>query len=99
MTEQEHEVDATEQPYVTKSGMVIDPKRFGKADRYLFAPFDVRSTTSIKTALARDELADDDPIIVAEINGGNQIAFATAQLAFHHVAQGLSNGEPWMVSF
>jgi hypothetical protein len=28
-----------------------------------------------------------------------RLAFLTDQMAYHHVAQGEMNGEPWMVSF
>jgi hypothetical protein len=27
------------------------------------------------------------------------LAFLTDQMVYHHVAQGETNGEPWMVSF
>ena len=99
MTRQEHNTDGIGEHYVTKSGTVVDPKRFGKADRFFFAPFDVQSMAALTSVMERKELANDNLVIVAEVNGGHQIGFATEQLAYHHVAQGSINGEPWMVSF
>ena len=99
MTTQNQNADGTEERYVTKNGAVIDPKRFITADRFYFAPLDVESTVALERLLARKELAGEDLIITAEVNGGRHIGFPTEQLAYHHVAQGSINGEPWMVSF
>ncbi|MDT8340312.1 MAG: hypothetical protein RQ751_02265 [Longimicrobiales bacterium] len=38
------------------------------------------------------------PIVTFEA-GGRTLTLVTAQLAYHHVAQGEMAGEPWMVTF
>ena len=44
------------------------------------------------------EVSDDTPVLVFEA-GGSTLALVTSQMAYHHVAQGTRNGEPWMVTF
>jgi len=46
---------------------------------------------------ARD-VADDTPVLVFEV-AGQTLALVTAQMSYHHVAQGEMAGEPWMVTF
>ena len=43
-------------------------------------------------------LADETPVLVFEV-GESTLVLVSSQMAYHHVAQGEMNGEPWMVTF
>ena len=76
----------------------FDISRAWIADSTIFEPFLVQETTPLREALARHLVDDDTPLLVVDRAGG-RLALITAQLAYHHVAQGKMKGEPWMVSF
>ena len=44
------------------------------------------------------DVSDDTPVLVFEA-GGSTLVLVSSQMAYHHVAQGEMNGEPWMVTF
>jgi hypothetical protein len=67
-------------------------------DSTVFAPFRVTATVRLRDALNGGTLDQDTPILVFDTRAG-PIALVTAQMAYHHVAQGDEAGEPWMVSF
>ncbi len=74
------------------------------ADRALFfanpnfVPLRNPEWTALREALRREDIEDDTPVLVFEA-GGQSLALVTAQMSYHHVAQGEMEGEPWMVTF
>ena len=44
------------------------------------------------------DVRDDQPVLVFEA-GGETLVLVSAQMSYHHVAQGDMAGEPWMVTF
>jgi len=52
----------------------------------------------LRAARRSGAVADDAPVVFFEI-GGRTLAFVSSQIAYHHVAQGEIDGEPWMVTF
>jgi hypothetical protein len=67
-------------------------------DSSVFAPFVVGRTQRLRDALEARAVDDDTPILVFDTRAG-PVALITAQMTYHHVAQGDLAGEPWMVSF
>jgi len=64
----------------------------------IFTPFRDVDFVSLRGAAGEGEVTDDTPLLVFEA-GGETLALVTAQMAYHHVAQGEMAGEPWMVTF
>ncbi len=91
---QKHEHDF----YETKSGVKIDPQRMD-INETLFAPFEVTSFQSLQHVLTKGKVKEATNILGIECSGGKMLTFLTQQMAYHHVAQGEMDGEPWMVSF
>jgi hypothetical protein len=67
-------------------------------DSTVYEPFNVTQTQPLRRALDEGIINVATPLLVMEHRAGN-LAFAVDQLAYHHVAQGEIEGEPWMVSF
>ena len=63
-----------------------------------FEPFVVTETETMRDALAAGKLQDDTRVLVMD-HATEVLAFLTDQMTYHHVAQGETDGEPWMVSF
>ncbi|NIN72020.1 MAG: hypothetical protein GTO46_08910 [Gemmatimonadetes bacterium] len=61
-------------------------------------PFYVTETRSLRQALDEGVINEATPLVVMEHEAG-RLAFVVDQLAYHHMAQGDIDGEPWMVSF
>ena len=74
----------------------IDIARIGVGSR--FEPFRVSETEPLQDAMSAGKLQSDTRLLVMDHPAG-RLAFLTDQMAYHHVAQGEMNGEPWMVSF
>ena len=74
----------------------IDIARIGVGSR--FEPFRVSETEPLQDAMSAGKLQSDTRLLVLDHPAG-VLAFLTDQMAYHHVAQGEMNGEPWMVSF
>ena len=74
----------------------IDIARVGVGGR--FQPFRVTETEPLQGAISANKLQADTRVLVMEHPAG-RLAFITDQMVYHHVAQGETNGEPWMVSF
>mgnify|MGYP001067303800 CR=1 FL=1 len=74
----------------------IDVARVGLGGR--FEPFRVTETEPLRGAISANKLRGDTRVLVLEHPAG-LLAFLTDQMVYHHVAQGETNGEPWMVSF
>ena len=89
-----------EAPYVTKTGMVVDPLRFKRnGETLMFPPFQVADTRAIGDALADDEIPGSTELLVAAWDEGSILALSRQQMAYHHVAQGVLHGEPFAVFF
>lgn len=76
----------------------FDPGRAAINDSTVFAPFRVTSTVRLRDALNDHAVNEDTPVLVFDTRAG-PVALVTAQMAYHHVAQGEMAGVPWMVSF
>ena len=74
----------------------IDIARMGVGSR--FEPFRVTETEPLRDAMSANRLQSDTRVLVMDHPSG-LLAFLTDQMVYHHVAQGETNGEPWMVSF
>ena len=74
----------------------IDIARIGVGSR--FEPFRVSETEPLRDAMSAGKLQGDTRVLVLDHPAG-VLAFLTDQMAYHHVAQGEIDGEPWMVSF
>ena len=53
---------------------------------------------SLSDARRADNVQDETPVVVFEA-GGKTLVLVTSQMSYHHVAQGVMEGEPWMVTF
>ena len=73
----------------------IDVARIGVGSR--FEPFRVSESEPLQDAMSSGKLQSDTRVLVLDHPAG-VLAFLTDQMAYHHVAQGEINGEPWMVS-
>ena len=76
----------------------FDLSRFSTMGADAFEPFVVPETVSLQQLLADSTVNEDTRLLVTETATG-KLALLTDQMAFHHIAQGNENGEPWMVSF
>ena len=64
----------------------------------IFGPFDVTVTRPLQVALARGDVHKNALVLVTEREAAT-IVLLRRQLTYHHVAQGETQSEPWMVSF
>ena len=64
----------------------------------MFEPFRVSESELLRDAMSSGRLQGDTRVLVLDHPAG-RLAFVTDQMAYHHVAQGETGGEPWMVSF
>jgi hypothetical protein len=67
-------------------------------DSASYQPFYVTETQPLRQALDDGTINEATPLVVMEHEAGT-LAFVVDQLAYHHIAQGDIDGEPWMVSF
>ena len=74
----------------------INIARMGVGSR--FEPFRVSESEPLRDAMSAGKLQGDTRVLVMDHPAG-VLAFLTDQMAYHHVAQGEIDGEPWMVSF
>ena len=63
-----------------------------------FETFHVSETQGLRDALKARIVANDTDLLVTETAGGT-LALVAEQMAFHHIAQGRTNGRDWLVSF
>jgi hypothetical protein len=76
----------------------FDIERFSNAGNGWFETFYVEETEPLRQALDDDRLATGTRMLVMEIEEGN-LAFVTDQMAYHHLAQGTSEGKHWLATF
>ncbi len=80
----------------TKEGFDIDRAIFWRAPNFI--PLRNPVWRSLSDARRSGDVSDDTPVLVFEA-GGSTLVLVSSQMAYHHVAQGDMNGEPWMVTF
>lgn len=76
----------------------FDIERFSNAGNGWFETFFVEDTEPLREALDGGRLAADTRMLVMKIEEGN-LAFVTDQMAYHHLAQGTSEGRHWLATF
>jgi hypothetical protein len=81
-----------------RAGKGFDLDRAFLLDSTVYAPFYVTETRPLRRALDEGTINAATPLLVMEHRAG-PLAFIVDQLAYHHMAQGDIDGEPWMVSF
>ena len=80
----------------TKEGFDTDRAIFWRAPN--FVPLRNPEWRPLREARRAGDVSDDTPVLVFEA-GGSTLVLVSGQMAYHHVAQGDMNGEPWMVTF
>ena len=63
-----------------------------------FEPHRVTDAHRLHDVLEAGTVQEDTAVLVTQTAGG-ALAFVTDQMSFHHLAQGETEGEPWLVSF
>jgi len=63
-----------------------------------FVPFRDPEFESLRSAMLAGDVKEDAPVLVFEA-GGETLVLVMEQMVYHHVAQGTTGGEPWMVTF
>ena len=76
----------------------FDAERAFLGSEPIFTPLYDPSFEPLDEVLRRGAVEDDTPLLVFDA-GGETLALVTAQMSYHHVAQGEMAGEPWMVTF
>jgi hypothetical protein len=76
----------------------FDIERFSNAGNGWFETFYVEATEPLQTALNDGRLATSTRMLIIETAAGN-LAFVTDQMAYHHLAQGTSEGRHWLATF
>jgi hypothetical protein len=76
----------------------FDIERFSGAGNGVFETFYVEETGPLRQALEDGRLAGSTRMLVLNTAGGN-LALVTDQMAFHHLAQGTSEGKHWLATF
>lgn len=79
-----------------KEGFDTDRAIFWAAPN--FNPLRNPDWVPLKKALKKGELDADTPVLTFEV-GGETLVLVSAQMSYHHIAQGEMKGEPWMVTF
>lgn len=76
----------------------FEPGRAILSDVWGFDPFPVKEMEPLRTALDGGKVGEETAVLVLT-RGDARLALLTEQMAYHHIAQGELEGEPWMVSF
>jgi len=80
------------------TSQAFDPDRAILKTEDMFKPLAVGRTTSLRAALAQGRVREASDLLLLNHERG-PIAFVKAEMAYHHVAQGEIEGEPYLVSF
>lgn len=78
--------------------MKFDVSRANLRDKAQFKPFQVTTFLDCGDLLNSNTINEDEGILVFELNK-KHYGFLRKQMAYHHVANGDIDGEPFMVSF
>ncbi len=76
----------------------FDIDRAFVVDHTIFVPFEVKEMIPLRQALDDGRIDKTTQLLILD-RGTRQLALVTGQMAYHHIAQGELDGEPWMVSF
>lgn len=76
----------------------FDIERFSNAGNGWFETFYVEETEPLRAALEDGRLGTDTRVLVVATAEGN-LALLTDQMAYHHLAQGTSEGKHWLATF
>lgn len=76
----------------------FDIDRFSNLGNGWFETFYVDETELLRDALEDGRVQPGTRMLVMEIEEGN-LSFITDQMAFHHLAQGTSEGKQWLATF
>lgn len=82
----------------TVTAATFDADRAMLSEEPMFDPFYPMGSRSLQEVLDERLVDDETPLLVLEV-GDQTLALLTAQMAYHHVAQGELAGEPWLVTF
>ena len=63
-----------------------------------FVPLRDPEWQSLRAARRAGEVSDETIVVTFDV-AGKTLALVSGQMAYHHVAQGEMDGEPWMVTF
>lgn len=67
-------------------------------DERHFDPFYVEKTSSLRELVEAGDVSQDEELLVLEKNG-KHLAILTRHMAYHHVAQGELENQPWLLTF
>jgi hypothetical protein len=84
--------------FVTKSGVIIDPERM-EFNVTIFKPFEVTTYQPLQKAFSESKVKEDTDVLGVALPSGRMLTLIKKQMAYHHVAQGELDNEPWLVSF
>ena len=76
----------------------FDISRFSDAIESYFHSFYVTETKSLQEVLGSGVIKPETQVLVTKTAEGS-LALLTEQMAYHHVAQGVAGGKPWMATF
>ncbi len=63
-----------------------------------FTPLRDPEWQSLRGARRAGDISDETTVVTFDV-GGQTLVLVSSQMAYHHVAQGEMEGEPWMVTF
>ncbi len=63
-----------------------------------FIPLRDPEWQSLRGARRAGDISDKTTVVTFDV-GGQTLVLVSSQMAYHHVAQGEMEGEPWMVTF
>jgi hypothetical protein len=85
-------------PLTAQTAEDFDESRAMIGDSPMFDAFYPEQYESLAEARRSRRISDDAALLVLR-RGETTLTLLTAQMAYHHIAQGELAGEPWMVSF
>jgi hypothetical protein len=80
------------------AGPGFDIERFSNAGNGWFETFYVDETQALRQALDDGALSGDTRMLIIDTAGG-KLALVTDQMAYHHLAQGTTQGKHWLATF
>jgi len=65
----------------------------------IFKPFEVTVYQPFQKAIADGKVKEDTDVLGVTLPSDRMLILIKRQMAYHHVAQGELDNEPWLVSF
>lgn len=78
--------------------MNFDPNKAVLKNKSFFKPFNVKDFMNVKELLKSNKINKEEEILIFEVNK-KYYGLKTVQMFYHHIAQGVIDNEPFMVSF